>query len=203
MKGKQYLRKNTRGFLPIVIDIETSGSDPKDHGILEIAAIFPIFTDTGLNYEVFHRHTHLDDGALIDSKASLIHNIPIDHPFRYAISLKQMLLEFNEEIIRQCQRYDLKRGMIVGHNPSFDMSFIDKACVLYDIPIHVHRYTFIDTASIGLVRHHETVLAKLCQKEGLGFSQHEAHSALYDAYMTARLFWSFMGLKLLHNDIML
>lgn len=196
MDGKQYLKKHCRGFIPIAIDLETSGSDPNKHGILEIAAIFPSFSEEGIQiHEVFHRHVYLEDGDLIDPAATLIHRIPIEHPFRYAISVEQMLQEFSEMVRMHCDRWCARRGIMVGHNPAFDMSFLNKACEKYGIDMNLHLYTFIDTASMGLMRHRETVLAKLCYREGLGFSQNDAHSALYDAHMTARLFWSFMGMK--------
>lgn len=196
MDGKQYLKKHCRGFLPITIDLETSGSDPHRHGILEIAAVFPSFSETGLQLdETFHRYVKLEEGVEVDPEASLIHRIPIGHPFLYAVSLEQMLIDFAEIISIHCQKNCARRGIMVAHNPAFDMSFIEKACAKYNIELYIHRYTFLDTASMGLMRHRETVLAKLCYREGLGFSQNEAHSAMYDAHMTARLFWSFMGVK--------
>ena len=196
MDGKHYLKKHCRGFLPITIDLETSGSDPNHHGILEIAAVFPTFSEEGLHInEVFHRFVCLEEGVLVDPEASLVHRIPIDHPFLYAVSLEKMLIELSEVIRMHCHRIGARRGIMVGHNPSFDMSFLDRASMKYSVDLYMHRYTFLDTASMGLMRHRETVLAKLCYRDGLGFSQDEAHSALYDAHMTARLFWSFMGIK--------
>lgn len=194
MDEKQLIKKHCRGFVPIVLDLETSGSDPDKHGILEIAAVCPSMKEGHLSLDhIFHRHVALNDGVDIDPEASRVHNIPIDHPFRFAISLKEMLEDFRTYIERNCERYHSRRGIIVGHNPSFDMAFLNRACAAYGIELPVHSYTFIDTASMGLLRHRETVLARLCQKERLGFMHDQAHSALYDAYMTARLFWSFLG----------
>lgn len=196
MDGKQYLKKHCRGFLPITIDLETSGSDVNQHGILEIAAVFPSFSDEGLHItNVFHRHVRLEKGDKIDPNASLVHQIPIDHPFLYAVSLEDMLRDLSKVIKSQCDHLGARRGMIVAHNPSFDMAFLNQASSKYSTELFMHRYTFLDTASMGLMRHRETVLAKLCFREGLGFSQSDAHSALYDAHMTSRLFWSFMGVK--------
>ena len=199
MKGKICIQKKTRGFLPITIDLETSGPDPAKHGILEIAAVVPLFTDEGMKSIVFHRHTILEVGMLVDPEASLVHRIPIDSALRLAITVEQMLSELNLFILKQCTIFGARRGMLVAHNPSFDMAFIQKACSRYDITLHMHQYTLLDTASMGMMRHHESVLAKLCQREGLGFSPQDAHSAIYDAFMTARLFWSFMGESMAKN----
>ena len=200
MNGKMFIKKNTRGFLPVTIDIETSGSDVARHGILEIAAVIPVFTDSGLNSIIFHRHTTLDEGDEVDPASSLVHGIPIENPFRLAIPIRQMLQELDAFIREHCDALDARRGMIVAHNPSFDMAFIHAACVKHDVNVFMHKYTLLDTASMGMMRHHETVLATLCRREGLGFAPQEAHSALYDAHMTARLYWSFMG-QVMHKNI--
>ena len=51
-----------------------------------------------------------------------------------------------------------------------------------------HRFTCFDTATMGGLLYGETVLAKAVHASGLQFNAEEAHSAVYDAEITADLF---------------
>ena len=64
-----------RGFYPVVIDIETSGFDPNQNAILEIAAVTVTMDNEGwlLPDQTLHFHVNPFDGA--------IHNAHFDHSF--------------------------------------------------------------------------------------------------------------------------
>ena len=42
-KPKSYMSRRFRGFLPVVIDVETGGFDHRKDALLEIAAVFSRF----------------------------------------------------------------------------------------------------------------------------------------------------------------
>ncbi|HSQ06982.1 MAG TPA: ribonuclease T, partial [Chromatiaceae bacterium] len=51
-----------------------------------------------------------------------------------------------------------------------------------------HAFSVFDTVSLAGLAYGQTVLAKAAQAAGLGWDNREAHSAIYDADQTARLF---------------
>ena len=75
-----------RGYLPVVVDVETGGFDWNRHALLEIAAIPLDLDDAGLLVpgEVASAHVVPAPGTEIDPKSLEITGIVIDHPFRFA-----------------------------------------------------------------------------------------------------------------------
>ena len=51
-----------------------------------------------------------------------------------------------------------------------------------------HSFSTFDTATMAALALGETVLAKALQASKIGYNAEEAHSALYDAEQTAKLF---------------
>ena len=51
-----------------------------------------------------------------------------------------------------------------------------------------HPFTSIDTASLSAVAYGHTVLREVCARAGIEFDTEQAHGALYDARVTARVF---------------
>ena len=187
------IKKQFRGFLPVVIDIETSGSDCQQHGILEVAAITPRWDGQWESGDTFHAHVMLHKGAEVSDASMAIHGIIPDHPFRQAVTEQKMLEDLAAFINKHCAQFEAKRGILVGHNPSFDFGFLQEAERRTGIELPLHKYTLFDTASLGMLVYRETVLAKLCRKAGLPFDTDQAHGALYDTQMTADVFWSMVN----------
>ncbi len=189
MDQNSALKKYFRGFLPVVIDLETSGSDCSRHGILEIAAVFPKWKSKWQSGQVYHEHVEMFDGAEQAEDSMKIHGIIPDHPFRGAIDEAAMMRSLVKSIKQQCEKFGTSKAILVAHNPNFDVGFLRAAESRTGIKLPMHQYTMFDTATMGILMYRETVLAKLCFKSGLGFDVSEAHGALYDAAMTAKLFW--------------
>src|SRR5688572_6390309 len=73
-----------RGFLPVVVDLETGGFDCSRHALLEIAAV-PIRMDAaGLLFPGPTITTHIEPypGSQIGPKSLEVTGIDIGHPFR-------------------------------------------------------------------------------------------------------------------------
>ena len=82
-----------RGFLPVVVDVETGGFDWTRHALLEIAAI-PIELDANGAFvpgEVACVHLDPAPGMEIDPKSLEVTRIDIGHPFRMAKPEKEAL----------------------------------------------------------------------------------------------------------------
>jgi len=176
-------------YLPIVIDCETSGINPLEHAILEIAYVVLNRDEEKLclgqseNYHVIPF-----EGAKFDPAAMQIHQIDHTHPFRFAVSEKDALLALNTVVSQELKKSPYKRAVLVGHNAWFDLSFLNAAYARQKIPSPFHRFTTLDTATLGALFFKETVLAKALAKSHLGYHAIDAHSALYDAEKTAQLF---------------
>ena len=81
------------------------------------------------------------------------------------------------------------RAILVGHNAFFDLGFINAAverCGYKRSPFH--PFSTFDTVSLAGLAYGQTVLARAVPLAGLSWDASQAHSAIYDAEMTAMLF---------------
>lgn len=186
-------KMNTRfgGYLPIVVDVETAGLRPKTDALLEVACVFLALDEMGLLAPVKTEAYHVlpFEGANLDEKALEINQI-LDpyHPFRFAQDEEKVLKSLFKKINDALKQTNCRRAVLVGHNASFDLSFIQQAsrrCKLYS---PFHQFTCFDTATLAGVALGQTVLAKALYKADIPFDVKEAHSAIYDAEKTAELF---------------
>lgn len=188
---KKALNKRFDGYLPLVVDIETTGVNPLQNGLLEIAAV-SIRLNEEEQYEPFETficHVMPFEGAKIDPKAMEITKIDPYHPFRFAIQENEALNQFFEFARKAVTTNRCRRAVLVGHNAHFDLSFIQAAmlrCRIKTSPFHA--FTCFDTATLAGFVYGKTVLAKALQSAGITFEREKAHSALYDAEKTAELF---------------
>ena len=181
--------KRFRGLLPIVVDIETAGFDPEKNALLEIAVIFMDYQEGQLEaIETFHEHVIPEPGLILDQEALEFTKIVPDHPFRYAISEQEMLMKLGAKIEHFCQQLGCSRAVLVGHNGQFDLSFIQAGLARQKMSVLLHRFLVFDTATLSAAFLAETVLARAVRRAGMPFDEKEAHGALYDATVTAKLF---------------
>jgi ribonuclease T len=182
------------GYLPVVIDVETTGVDASKHALLEVAAVSVKYDDKGLIVpaeEHFSSHINPFDGCVIDEKAMEINGIQPSHPFRsvWAVSEGDALTSLFTYISNALKEQKCRRALLVGHNAHFDLGFIRAAmvrCKITKSPLHA--FTVMDTATLAGAFFGKTVLAKAIKCAGIEFDSKEAHSALYDTLKTAELF---------------
>jgi ribonuclease T len=179
-----------RGFLPIVIDVETSGVQPHTDAILELAAVF---LDIDENNRLCRGKTHSFhvlpfEGARMDPKSMEFNKIDPYHPFRFAQTEKEVLEALFKEIKHATKMAKCQRGVLVGHNAWFDLLFIKTAAERNHLALPLHAFTSFDTSTLSGVFFGQTVLAKALHEAGIEFNTAEAHSAIYDAEKTAELF---------------
>ena len=180
-----------RGYLPVIVDIETSGFNPKKNALLEIAAVIVEF-NSNHDLEITERYTtHVVPfkNAELDAAALKFNGIDPYHPFRMAIDEKDALDMLFKPIRHAVKRNNCTRAIMVGHNPAFDIGFLNAAIQRTQIKRSpFHPFSTFDTATLGGLAYQQTVLAKIAQTAGLEWDNDKAHSALYDAEMTAELF---------------
>ncbi|MCB1568794.1 MAG: ribonuclease T [Xanthomonadales bacterium] len=180
-----------RGFLPVVVDVETGGFDAQRHALLEIAAI-PLHMDAS---DLLHpgptHHAHIKAfaGALIDPKSLEITGIDPFHPLRAAREEKAALDHVFGPVREAVKRHGCQRAILVGHNAAFDLSFLNAAVRRTEHKRSpFHPFSTLDTVSLAALAYGQTVLAKAVRAAGLEWDSREAHSAVYDTRITAQLF---------------
>jgi ribonuclease T len=180
-----------RGFLPVVVDVETGGFNPKRDALLEIAAVILDFNEQGqLQPSETHAcHVEPFQGANLDEKSLQFTGIDPYHPFRFAKPEEEALRVIFKPVRRAVKDSACTRAILVGHNPSFDLSFVNAAadrCKIKRNPFH--PFSSFDTATMAGLAFGQTVLARAAMVAGLSWDQEQAHSAKYDAERTAELF---------------
>ena len=180
-----------RTFLPVVVDVETAGFDCDRDALLELAAVTLTLDEHG---RWCRQHTHACHvepfpGANLDPSALEFTGIDPYHPFRFAISEKEALHRIFRPVRQALRDTRCTRAVLVGHNPSFDLSFINAAAKRTAIKRNpFHPFTTFDTATLSALIFGQTVLARAVQAAGMDWNSQEAHSAIYDAERTADLF---------------
>jgi ribonuclease T len=179
-----------RGYLPVVVDLETGGFEPTRDALLEIAAV-PIACKNGEFYPMPSHSTHVMPfpGANIDPQSLEITGIDVDNPLRGALEEKEALEHIFKPVRQAMKTHGCKRAILVGHNAHFDLNFLNAAIKRTGHKRSpFHPFSVFDTVSLGGVCFGQTVLAKLLIAAGLTWNPDEAHSAVYDAEKTAELF---------------
>ena len=184
------LKDRIRGYLPVVIDVETSGFNEKTDALLEICAIIISMDERGSFFPktTLHYHVKPFEGANIEPSAIKFNGIDIDNPFRLAVSEERALTEIFEEINKALKSEECSRSILVGHNAFFDLGFVKAATNRAGLKSPLHQFSTIDTVSLSALYCGETVLAKAISKIGIEWDNNEAHSALYDTQKTSELF---------------
>ena len=185
------LAQRFRGYLPIIVDIETAGFNSKKNALLEIAAVIvELNSDNELAItERYTTHVIPFKNSELDPAALKFNGIDPYHPFRMAIDEKDALDMLFKPIKHAVKRNDCTRAILVGHNPAFDIAFLNAAIQRTQIKRSpFHPFSTFDTATLGGLAYKQTVLAKIAQAAGLAWDNEKAHSALYDAEKTAELF---------------
>jgi ribonuclease T len=78
---------------------------------------------------------------------------------------------------------------LVGHNSSFDLAFLNEAVERTGIKRNpFHPFSSFDTATLCGVAYGQTVLSRAVHAAGLVWDESQAHSAAYDAEITADVF---------------
>jgi len=187
----QQICNRFRGFLPVIVDIETGGFNASTDAILEIAATIVRMDEEGqmLVHRTYSHHVKPFEGANLEQAALDFTGIDPYHPFREAVDEHEALTEIFKVIRKEIKDQHCSRAVLVGHNAHFDAGFVNAGVERCEIKRNPgHPFSHFDTATLGGLAFGQTVLAKACAEAGISFNNAEAHSAAYDADRTAELF---------------
>ena len=187
-----------RGFYPVAVDVETAGFNAETDALLEAAAVtFKVLADGQWAIdESMMRHIEPFAGSHLDPEALAFTGIDPEHPFRRQIAVgeEQALRDIFKLVRKKMKACGCKRAILVGHNPSFDLSFINAASKRTHIRRNpFHPFSTFDTATLGGLIYGQTVLSRAVIAAGIEWDHEQAHSANYDAGITAALFCNILN----------
>lgn len=195
--GPLPMSRRFRGFLPVVVDVETGGFNAATDALLEIAAVLVEIQGDGslARGETFRYHVQAFEGANIEPASLEVNGIVPDHPLRPAIPEKEALQRIFSEVRQAVRGNDCTRAILVGHNAFFDLGFLNAAVQRAGIKRNpFHPFTSFDTATLGGAVFGQTVLSRIAEAAGMEWDSSSAHSAAYDAEITADLFCKMLNL---------
>ena len=164
----------------IFLDLETTGLDPVEHRVVEVAAYS--YIDRRQEDDGFHRYC--DPQRDVEEDAFRIHGLARDflreHPLfeSFAADLQEFL----------------RGGEVIIHNANFDTQFLDVEFAKCNLPpladiaakitcsLELARYKFPD------MRRHR--LVDLCSRFGVDDSARVQHSASLDTQLLAQVFFA-------------
>lgn len=186
------IKERFRKYLPVVVDLETGGFDPKTNAILEIAATLidknegTQLLDVGKTYRY---HIEPYEGLVVEQESLDFTKINLNHPLRNAIAEKDALEELFKIINTERTANGCSRAILIGHNAHFDHSFLTEAVSRNNIKKSpFHPFSVLDTVTLGALHTKQTVLARICDVLNIDYDSKEAHSAAYDSDITAKVF---------------
>ena len=180
-----------RGFLPVVIDVETGGFNAKTDAVLEIAACILCMDDFGRLKiaETISAHIEPFQGARIEPSSLEFTGIDLKDPERNPVTEKEAMQKIFVPVRQELRATGCQRAILVGHNPAFDLSFLNAAVSRVNYKRNpFHPFSSFDTATLGGLAFGQTVLARAVQAAAIDWDESSAHSAEYDTVKTAELF---------------
>jgi ribonuclease T len=189
--NKFSIAERFRSFLPVVVDVETGGFNHKTDALLEIAAVLldPQEDGTLMRGETIRYHVKPFAGANLEPASLAVNGIDPDHPLRPAVDERDALQNIFREVRRAVRENGCTRAILVGHNASFDLAFLNEAVGRTAIKRNpFHPFSSFDTATLCGVAYGQTVLARAVKAAGLTWDESRAHSAAYDAEITTDIF---------------
>ena len=185
------INERFRGYLPVVVDVETGGFDERTDALLEIAAVLLEQDEAGRLRRARTITTHVVpfEGANLDPKSLEINGIDPFHPLRAARAEREAMLHVLEPVREAVSAAGCTRAILVGHNATFDLKFVHAAAERANIRKNpFHPFSCLDTVSLAGLAYGQTVLARAAEAAGLDWDTTAAHGAVYDTEMTAELF---------------
>lgn len=182
-----------RGFLPVVVDLETGGFDPQQHALLELAVV-TLCINAKARWQIdetLSRHITPFPGARLDPESMRVNGIQVEHPFRRQIAVEetQALREAFSLVRAKIRQHGCSRAILTGHNAAFDLDFLKAAAERNGVRRNpFHPFSTFDTVTLAGLAYGQTVLSRAVQASGGQWDAQQAHHAHYDAEQTAKLF---------------
>ena len=185
------IKDRFRGFLPVIIDVETGGFNAGTDALLQVAAVQLKMDDKGRLEIIDSNQVNIRPfkDAIIEPKAVEFNKLDPFDESRDLVDEKEALTQLFQPIRAQVKAEQCTRAVMVAHNAHFDLGFINAATARQGMKRNpFHPFSCFDTATLSGLVYGQTVLVKGCEAAGIEFNNDNAHNALYDAEKTAELF---------------
>jgi ribonuclease T len=206
-RSPSLISRRFRGFLPVVVDFETGGFNCKTDALLEMAAVLLKMDDDGTlrRDETVHCHVKPFEGANLEPAALQVTGIDPWNPLRFAVTERDALQHVFKPVRDAMKAVDCTRAVMVAHNAHFDLGFLNEAIARTGVKRSpFHPFSVLDTATLCGVAYGQTVLAQAALAAGMTWDSSRAHSAIYDAELTADLFCEIVNrFKPLYDSVIL
>ena len=109
------IKNRFRGFLPVVVDVETGGFNAATDALLEIAACIVEMDEDGklAPGDMITRHVEPFEGANLEPAALEFNGIRPDHPLRLAVPEKEALQDIFQPVRRRLRENGRSRQAFV------------------------------------------------------------------------------------------
>ena len=167
------MAKRFRGFLPVVVDVETGGFNSRTDALLEIAAVI-LEMDARGNLQIKESYSKNIDpfpGAVVEPSALEFTGIDIYDPERDPEEEGEALREIFRPIRKEISDTGCTRSVMVAHNAHFDLGFVNAAIERNQIKrTPFHPFSCFDTSTLAGLAYGQTVLAKACAAAEIEFN---------------------------------
>lgn len=192
-------------FKKVFIDVETTGTDHKKNGIIQIAGTISFFTEEGLSdMESFNYNVapFLDD--VIEDKALEVNKVTREQIVSYP-KAEEVYRELTALFDKYCDRYDKQDKMFfIGYNSRFDYDFM-RSWFEKNSNVYFGSYFFfppidvMNLAIVDLIKHRHLLpnfkLGTVAEHYGIN-TEGMLHDADVDVELTKRIY-----MKLITKDV--
>ncbi len=125
MSERTQIAARFRGYLPVVVDLETGGFNPNGDAILELAAVLLTYDGNRLlQNHLLHYHVAPLPGTNMDPASLRFTGIDPYHPLRKARAEPEVFQDFFRGVRKAVKEGGCTRAIVVAHNAAFDHQFI-------------------------------------------------------------------------------
>ena len=186
------MARRFRGFLPVVIDVETGGFNAATDALLEIAAVLIEMDADGTLRRGATHSFHVQALRGRAARSGVAGRSPASTRFIRCARRCLRRTRCSASSARSatpCAHYNCRRAILVGHNAAFDLGFLNAAVTRADVKRNpFHPFSCFDTATLAGAALGQTVLAKAVTVAGLRGIRAARTPPSYDAERTAELF---------------
>ena len=157
----------------ICFDCETTGLDPKEDRIIEIAVAKFTFKEILDHYE-----TLIDPERPIPEETIRIHHISND-----MVAGKPKVKEILPKVLKMIDNH-----ILVGHGIKLDVAFVQEECKRHQIPCHLDENAYFDTLRMARLYGDSPVNSLEQLRKHFNIAEEGAHRAMSDVTVNIEVF---------------